>query len=45
MRSKASHVGEGGVSCGLGVIDSPFIVASQVFRNSESDGVKGTVQF
>lgn len=42
MRSKASHVNEGGVSLGLGVIDSPFIVHPDVFK-SENAPVKGLI--
>jgi len=43
MRTKASHINEGGVSMGLGVIDSPFIVASNVFHEDNAP-VKGTIQ-
>ena len=32
MRTKASHMNEGGVNAGFSVIDSPFIVDSNAFR-------------
>ena len=43
MRSKASHVNEGGVSMGLGVIDSPLIVNSDFFSRA-TDRVNGTIK-
>ena len=32
MRTKASHVNEGGVNAGFAVIDSPYVVKADVFR-------------
>ena len=43
MRSKASHINEGGVSKGSGCIDSPFIVSSNFFVNA-TDSVKGILK-
>ena len=34
MRSKGSHLGEGGVSAGSGVIDSPLVIESEIFKNN-----------
>ena len=35
MRTKASHNNEGGVNAGFAVIDSPFLVESDVFNQGK----------
>ena len=35
MRTKASHVNEGGVNAGFAVIDSPYVVKSDIFRKKQ----------
>ena len=38
MRTKASHVNEGGVNAGFAVIDSPYVVKSEVFKKASIVG-------
>ena len=38
MRTKASHVNEGGVNAGFAVIDSPYVVKSEVFKKKSIAG-------
>ena len=38
MRTKASHVNEGGVNAGFAVIDSPYVVKSEVFKKANIAG-------